>query len=529
MNKKILTFGLLLGAFFFALVLGSNVASADYEILSSYVVVGVSLYFIFNGWRNVWWFTALLVFSGVVFSHGFIFDHNHLFVAMLVFAFVVSAVNSDFGPKSLILYQAGSRKVTFFIGLVVFYGILHFSVNLALPYSAADYSFKQSIKAYFETYATMATTLWLLTGPYRFQIKEQWDRTFVLILLMAVIGNTMAKGSLFLQGFQATDSAGSGSLQEYFLYVPVINMQAGIYTLRELCPIAAVILGMLVSTPRWWSERTLSMKVLIVAGFMCILLGAMLGGGRATFPFCLGLLGVVTLVRKKIGLLMGASGGILLIIIMVNIFSGPINDHAPFSIARSLQMLMIDKGDTSATISQAGGDDDARAMAFQEGFVQWKKDNRTLVFGRSVFSFDEAAALDAKNRLGNWGFVINAMRAGRTHNLITDLLLQYGIIGAVIYFSGYIAVIFFLIRLARTIPDELFSLKAIVGAIAIYTPFIFVYQLFGGRYLPVVVPLVLGIARAVLVKYEREKQAAMRENFEEADGIGGMRRVSNSR
>ena len=509
MNKNITTFVLLGIAFVFALVLGTNVASADYESLTVYAVSGIALYFLVHGWKNVWWFTALLGFSGVVFSHGFNFDAGHVFVAMLVIAFVISAVNREYGPRSIVMKSAGGSFLIVLLVILIIYGFLHFVIGLVFPYSPSEYSWKSSSKAYFEAFATMFVSCWLLIGPYQFRLNAPWHRTFVIVLVSAVVGNTAARGLMYLQGFQAGDGLSRGGfagIQEYFLFVPVINMQAGVYTLRDLSPVATVILAMIATSGDWKRSQSLLLRSLVIIGIVSALVGAAFSGGRATLPFCLGLLGLVALVRKRLGLVLLMGFGGILLIMFANLFSTYINVKAPISVARSMQLILIDKGKTYEGIS---GSQDVRNAAMEQALEEWQENGRTLVFGRSVLNMTAEEAYYIGQTLGAEGFVVNAMKSGRTHNLITDLLLQYGLVGLILYISCYLAMIFYFIRLYRRIPDSVYGVKALVGAVAIYLPVVFIYQAIGGQFMPIVVPLIIGIARAGLVKYELEIQEAL--------------------
>lgn len=495
MNRNILTIGILAIAFVCAIVLGSNVATGDYETLSTYAVIGIVAYFIIHGWKNVWWFTAFLVFSGVIFSHSFIFNANHLFVAMLAVSFVMSAVNRDFVRRSQFMDSTGAGLPKFFLILLSLYGGGTFLLNLTFPYSPPDYALKTSLKAYFECYASMFVTLWLLSGPFVFKMKTSWPKVLIAVIAFAVVGNTIARGSLYLQGFQAADGLSSGGLDDYFLNVPIINMQAGIYTLRALTPLAVVILTMLLTSSEWWRQQSFVIKMTVISSIIIALVGAAFSGGRATFPFCIGLIGMACLVRKKIGLIMISGVASLFLIAGVNVFAEKINRDAPFYIARSLQLVMLDKGDTYRTVK---GSQRVRDEAFDQALIEWKKDARSFVIGRSVFSITAEEALYVNQKLGNEGFAINAMKSGRTHNLMTDLLLQYGVIGFILYMTSYLSVIIYIVKLARRIPSDQPALQALVGAVAIYLPFICIYQLLGGQYMPVIVPLTIGITRSVM-------------------------------
>ncbi|WP_193210819.1 hypothetical protein [Luteolibacter marinus] len=494
MNRSIGIVIFLIIAAIFAIVLAVDVGTENYEQLGIYASVAVIIYFFVHGWKNVWWFASSLVFSGVVFFQGFVFEGDHLFVLMLVLASVMALITRSLAPPVRELQLAGSRSTGLIVGLLLAYGGLHFLVNYVFPYSSNDYSLKTSSKAYFECYASMVCFFWLLVGPYSFRMKSTWPRTLLWIISLSLFGNVAIRGLMYYQGFQAAEG-GSNDLEQYYLNVPIINMQAGVFTLRNLCPMATAIVLMIATAPGWWRGQKLWMKILVLDTVGLIFVGALFSGGRATVLFCLALAFLVALVRRRVAIISLMSMTAVLVIALANVFSNEINTNAPVYVARSLQLVMLDKGKTAEMIS---GSQDSRDAAFDEALVQWRSDNRVLFFGRSVFHITWDDALYMGQRFGIDGFVENAMRSGRTHNLLTDLLLQYGLVGATLYLTAYVAIIRFFWKLYRVIGRENPVPKAIVGAMAIYLPLIFVYQLLGGQFMPSVAALVLGITRAGL-------------------------------
>lgn len=493
MQNRIAAIFFLIVALGFAIVMGSNVAMADYESLGTYVSLSVILYFFIHGWKNVWWFASFLVFSGVVFFQGFVFQGDHLFVMMLMLASAMSLITRTLAPPVRELQVAGSLSTGLIVGLLLAYGGLHFLINYVFPYSPNDYSLKTSSKAYFECYASMFCFFWLLVGPYSFRMKPNWSGTLLWIISLSIFGNVAVRGTMYLQGFQAAEG-GSNDLELYYLNVPVINMQAGVFTLRNLCPMATAIVLMIATAPGWWRAQNLWMKILILTTVFLVFVGAMFSGGRATVIFCLAIAFLVALVRRRGAIIALMSMVGILVIALVNIFSSEINTRAPAYVARSLQMVMLEKD--AAAYNSIEGSQETRNAAIKEALVQWRKDNRTLFFGRSVFHITSEDALDIGRRLGIDGFVENAMRSGRTHNLVTDLLLQYGLVGATLYMVSYLMVIRYFRRLYKLIPANAMISKAITGSMMIYLPMIFVYQVLGGQYMPSVVALVLGLVRA---------------------------------
>jgi|694.fasta_scaffold16522_8 hypothetical protein len=495
MNRSIIVGIVMLIGVAFAIFAGFNVAMGEYETLGTYAATAIALYFFAHGWRNVWWFAALLIFSGVIFLHAFEFNVEHLFFLMICLASMMFLLSRNSMPRPKELEIAGAGIVRFVLGMLLVYGLGHFIFNFAHPYSPQDYSLKTCSKAYFECFATMTCFYWLITGPYGFYLKPSWPKTLFVIIFASLLGNIAIRGAMFATGLQAADDLGGDAIGFFSWKIPVINMHPGVYTLRNITPISITILLMIATSSGWWSKNARWTKLLVIISIPLCLVGAILSGGRATLIFCLFMIFAVMIIRRQIALL-AVSGMIATLgIVLVNIFSGSINNHAPVYIARSLQLVMLDKGSTYDGIV---GSQETRDAGKKAALVEWKKDNRVLFFGRSVYSITWEEAVYINKKYGMEGFVMNAMRSGRTHNLLTDLLLQYGLLGCLLYLTSYIAVIVYFWRLAKKIDHRHGEVRALVLSMVIYLPAAFVYALIGGSYMPSIAVLVIGITRSHL-------------------------------
>lgn len=498
MNNKIYAVIVLLIAAFVGIVLAVDIGSANYEQLGIYAVVGIILYFFINGWRNVWWFTALLIFSGVGFYQAFDFNAEHLFVMMLGLASLMFIISRGPLPQPSEFRIAGSRSTAIATGIVLFYGLIHFIIYYGFPYSPTQYSVKTSTKAYFECYASMFCFFWLLVGPYGFSLKPSWPKSLVIIMIFCLAGNVTVRGMLFLMGFQASDGLSDDSVGFGTFTVPAINMYPGVYTLRSIAPLICLLIFMIISSKRWWNSSGSFRKFMMISSIGLCLVGAIFSGGRATFPLCIVFIVLGSLMRGRINLLALISMTLILLIAAVNLFSHEINTRAPYYVARSAQLVMIEKGETYRTI---GDSQDVRNDAIEQALIEWRADNRVFLFGRSVYHISFKEADFVKKKYGNEGFVINAMKSGRTHNMITDLLLQYGIVGCSLYIFAYFMVIRFFWKLRRTISIDS-SARWLVDSMAIYLPIMFLYQALGGNFMPIVAALAIGLLRAHLVTLE---------------------------
>ena len=496
MNNKIGTISLLVVAFIFALILGSNVAAGDYETLSTYAIIGILVYFVVNGWKNVWWFTSLLAFSGVAFTHGFVFRGYHLFGLMVCFASMMAILTGGMSYKPSLIKWTNRHGFLIIPVCFLIYGVLHFFYNMAFPYSPAEYSVKTTSKAYFSTFISIACAVWLLIGPYGFRLKKNWMNKFLMILFIGLAANIVARGFMFGQGFQST-GPGKVDAEEYFFYVPVINMQAGVFTLRWLTPLAIGLAFSLLTLPGWYQRQSRLIKWLTFAIIFLSPVGAVLSGGRASILFCFAVVTVIALMRRKTTVVFSGFTGILLLIGLINLFSNVINENAPLNIARSVQFVMIEKGDAYGSIS---GSQDVRNLGIEAGLEAWKESPRTLLSGRSVLFVSPEEISYMRNTVGEAGFADLAARTGATHNLVSDLLLQYGLIGLVLYYGAFLSLILYVRSVSKKLPSEMLASKAICDFMKAYLPLLLIYDSLGGGWVPVYVPLLLGIVRADLLR-----------------------------
>ena len=123
MNRSIIVGIVMLIGVAFAIFAGFNVAMGEYETLGTYAATAIALYFFAHGWRNVWWFAALLNFSGVIFLHAFEFNVEHLFFLMICLASMMFLLSRNSMPRPKELEIAGAGTLRFILGLLLIYGL----------------------------------------------------------------------------------------------------------------------------------------------------------------------------------------------------------------------------------------------------------------------------------------------------------------------------------------------------------------------------------------------------------------------
>lgn len=227
-----------------------------------------------------------------------------------------------------------------------------------------------------------------------------------------------------------------------------------------------------------------------------------MSGGRATIAFVLVLFLVLLAMTRQVGLLMLSVGACGLLIAGVNMMPSLVK-KSPNWVQRSLNVVLIEKDQEVS--ERIEGSTDWRYQLFQRALDEWRSDPRIFWFGRSTYSFG-LDDLIARSVAGEQDATLeSSLRRGATHNMITDLLVIFGLIGLVLYCCLYFALMFFLWCLYRSSEvDEI--AKALTLVLLISLAFNFAYGVLGGANFPVT----LAWFYVILIAYVKS-QHALRE------------------
>jgi len=206
----------------------------------------------------------------------------------------------------------------------------------------------------------------------------------------------------------------------------------------------------------------------------------MLGGGRATLLFVLLMSLILLIIRRQTVLILSILAFLALAIAGVNMFRDPL-ERAPVLVQRSLNWAMVDKFDSSS--ASIDGSTEWRMSLFDMAIDEWRSDPRIFWFGRATFSYTNTDVLALE--MDPSASMKISLRRGATHNLITDLLVTFGITGLVIYFVLYFTLLWFLFQMYRaSAADELARLLSFVLLVSV--GFSFVYGIIAGATFPMV-------------------------------------------
>jgi hypothetical protein len=227
--------------------------------------------------------------------------------------------------------------------------------------------------------------------------------------------------------------------------------------------------------------------------------GSLLSEGRATILFTGLMLALVAVYRRQLGLVFLAAMGCLMTFVAVNVFSQWVKYDAPFVVSRGLQLLLLEPGGRAWADIEAS--DRWREELHERTLIEWQSNPRVFWIGRSSYKFGDRD-VELLTRGDTWtGSILVSQRRGKTHSMTTDLLIQYGMIGAVIYYLFIGSLFVFLIRLVKRYRPEDSRIRDLVYLFSLHTIVWFPYCFFGGNFLPASIGWELSLALACLREY----------------------------
>jgi hypothetical protein len=417
-----LVLGLILAVF-----LGSSIGSSEMRPLMLVGLVCLALLFAMTLHRYVWQIGLFLLYLGFSYRPTtFAFGAVELSCA-LGFAVIGLFVWQRKRFERPAILQSGAFRfveATLFIWLV--YVALHFIWNVRDPVRPSEFALTNAVKSYFAMTAPLLLLFYFGRNPAGILVRGDFFVTICRIALLALIVNL---------GIRAYEIAGG------FLYLPYLNAMPSIHTLRGIGPLAMLLGAVgLTEVKRAKSPglgRTLTFFALISLGTI----GALFSGGRATLVIGLMMIAGVFFFRRKVMALAGVVMLAIATFAIANLFADYINTRANPFVQRSVQWLLFQKNwDTVRTMESST---DWRTELARRAIDEWRSDARIFWTGRATYGFgaaDERAIFIAG---GFEALIQTSLRRGATHNLVTDLLVAYGIIGCVLYLAMYVALIRF--------------------------------------------------------------------------------------
>lgn len=442
-----------------AIVLGFQIGSGELDLLllitAAILLTAHIIYFS----RFTWQIALLLCYSGFTYRPvGFEFSGLELTCGLGALLAGITFWQKRPSQRTGVLEHRSFNLLRFFLLLWIVYVVIHLFYNASSPYRPADFALKNALKSYFAPLAP-AVLLWYFSGsPTAIRVHGNLVRIVALLMLVGLALNLLvATYSLLFNPYMLDPEAiGSGYL------IPFINARPNPYTLRGIAPSAVLLgaIGLSLGPRKAGISRFLSLA-LIFLGFC----GAAMSGGRATLLAAVLCVGTTLLLRRQIFalcLILILSGFFALV---VNLSSGWIHHELPLVMARPLQLVMLEKErEAYATIESST---QWRWELFQMALTEWRSNRRIFWFGRATYGYGVNDYVAQEIRGGFEAKKVTSLRRGATHNLLTDLLVAFGLVGCILYYALVIAIIrfFWMIYRTRDLPPGVLALS-LMGFVA---------------------------------------------------------------
>ena len=350
--------------------------------------------------------------------------------------------------------------------LWLFYAIGRFVWNYVQPFNPAEYALSNAVKSEFSVTAIILL-MWLFSfRPRDITVKRGFSTIVASLLLIGLYVNIAIRLYGIAEGIFENPSTND---IDSALFIPFLNMSENPYSLRFAGPIAVLYGLTFLTSPRtrWpitWRIRLLYYG-LILGGFF----GAAISGARASLLFALGLCILILMVRRKfvamalLAMLAFIGFGLL------NVFSQKIaSDPSLAPVQRSLYWAMMDQAEWAGTSIDSSTR--WRQELFHRAIDEWKSDSMIFWFGRGTYKYTDEDR-DAIEMNGFEGLMDTSLRRGATHNLVSDLLITYGVVGLALYFVVCIALIRLCFKVAtdRGLPEDVTNLGVISAIAAVFT------------------------------------------------------------
>jgi hypothetical protein len=480
--------GTILSAFLMAILLGVAIGTRDSAILTTdlhdywvplfiLLIIALISYVVFLQ-HYTWQLALLICYLGLLFRPlGFDVGPIEFTCGLGGMLGLLTAWQRRSQPQRGLLKNQRFALIKLLLLVWIVYAGAHMMYNISYPFKPADFALKNALKSYVATLGPPILLLYFATHPGSLRVKGNITRTLALLLLVGLVLNL----AITTYGIVTHHNLADPDAIDYMpsLWISGINARENPYMLRTLAP-AAILFG----TTALSLGRTTS-GVSRKLSFILILLGSvgcLLSGGRAAVTTSIILVLVTLLLGKRFRAFCAVLALAGSIILFVNVFSGSINREAPVPLLRPLQWVMINKNDAAS--NSIDSSTRWREELFQMAIEEWRSDPRIFWFGRATYGFGVSDSFAYRVSGGFRAGQESSLRRGATHNLVTDLLVTYGLVGCVLYYCLILAIIRFLwfVYRSRNAPTVVQPLA--LFCLITYVSYILIASVGGGTFLP---------------------------------------------
>jgi len=499
------TFGLLL-----AVYLAATIASGGYVSLF-FLTVGLGfLAYVIYFQKYTWQIALLICYTGLFFwPAGFRIGSTELTAGLGVLLAVTTGWQKQPMERVGILKHSSFSILRALLLLWIIYVAIHMWYNIRDPLLPSEFALKNALKTYFEALMPIAL-LWYFSGkPTGIRIKGQVIRTVAILLLVGVIFNIAITCYGILTHHNVVDP--DVQYRPAFL-IPGINAFENPFMLRTLGPIAVLFGSITLSLRQPAAQISRALSVLLVL-LGCV--GSLLSSGRAAVIIAVFLVLAMLLLRKKIAAFLIILLLAALFVLFVNVLSHWINHRLPVALSRPLQMVMVSKNEEAEASIESSSR--WRQELFKMSIAEWRSNPRIFWFGRATYGFGVDDYLEMQISGGFEGGLESSLRRGATHNLITDLLVTYGLIGCIFYYCLVLALILFLWAVYRS--ADISPVVKPLSLLCLTASFEYVvYATVGGGFYPIEQVWVLIVLLAILYRDGRAQLDQERATSFEVQG-----------
>lgn len=416
-----------------AIVLGAIVANPSFWVVVFVCAILGVLLFVTILYRFTWQISLLLIFSGFGFWFAASIGGSELSCALGIGLIALFFWHKQAIPCPDVLRRNrafGLMQRAIFLWLI--FSLLHFYFSYKLPFRPEDFTFRNGIKPYFTLSAPLLLLYYFSKKPGPIFVRENFFWRISQLCFGAVVIN------LFVRLW---DFAGLPGLQ-----IPVIHGEITPLQFRTLGPFSMLLGIVAVTSP---ATRTHSMIKRLVYWSLLLFgtLGSLMSGGRGTIVAGFALVVFVLWYRRRIAALIVAAAGALIAVAFLNLFADVITRHASEDVQRSIQWLMVRKNwEVNASIDSSSR---WRGELARRAVEDWRSSPRTFWLGRATYGFGLDDVEEVRRKGGYEALLDISLRRGATHNLTTDLLVAYGLIGLLLFCLMYFSLVLFLWRLHK--------------------------------------------------------------------------------
>lgn len=417
-----------------AIILGLASGSGNStQIGKVFIIIGFITYTISiqqYTWKIIY-FLACLGFTYI--PGGFAFTTPEITCAGLFGLFVATWWCKDKPGLPVEMEQVPFKLFNFCLLAWVIYTIGHAGYTIFDPIKPDEVAIKNLLKTYMSWTGVPLAILYFVNRPQTLKVNKDFPRTIGAILLFGLTINLAIRIYAFCTGrFGGDDTLTLMEINDSLFRIPIIGATENIYVFRTLGP-TAILISIAYLSSEWIRAQQRRQRIIFQLCLLFGIIGTLISGGRASIIIAITFTALIFFLQKKYHQLLGVGFFSLITIVLINIlYHTGAMQHMPPMVLRSSSGLIINKGAEAKNAFH--GSNDWRYDLFEAAINEWKSDPRIFWFGRSTYSYGEIDILDIKLH-GGEGVMNASLRRGTTHNLITDILIVFGLSGFCLFMA----------------------------------------------------------------------------------------------